>query len=543
MAHLTWIDSSRDETWLAGLRAAVLLLRSGQPVLMRTTAAAGEPYLAVRGLPDTAEAWLRHRGVALADGSAFPEDGLRELRAPAAAVFGGAGSPYNHASALAALGVPWFYVTGPDIAAGALRHADVLVVPGGGWRHGNGQLGDLGKDGTQTVVRFVEGGGGYLSSCAGSLIAMRLPDGALRSSHPTKAAFTLLDVEDWEALHDADGGHRSPGIGRVATRVAMPAHPVALGLPERMDMTHYNGPIFAEPPDGVAAVVRFAGPTDGFTPSECFFGHGGRPTAADQAGSLMAEAGRRGLPAVVVAERGQGRVVLAGLHPEFGLGPALDAWSRPVQLIGNAVLWQSQFGRGVAGTYPLLDGSIAEAHAGVARAVDRARQSVRRLQDADRRAGPEWQAASALRAAFGRTPGELWRGAVDGLTALVDRVDRGWAEARQAAGEARAGRLAGAALARYDPDGGPDLGAQGAVWLIDEATRLVEAAAGFLNATGDGRLSAEESVSRSYLSAVGVLTNAAQRIECETATYVAEDDLEQLREILAGAAVAVAVAS
>lgn len=541
MSHLTWIDSHRDETWLPGLRAAILLLRAGQPVVTRTTAVVDEPYLGVRDLTDAAVDWLRQRGVPIVDGPASPEDELRDLRAPSAAVFGGAGSPYNHASALAALGVPWFYVTGPEIAAGALRHADVLVVPGGGWRHGNGQLGDLGEDGTQTVVRFVESGGGYLASCAGSLIAMRLPDRALPLSHPAKAAFTLLDVENWEPLREGEGGHRSPGIGRVATRVSTPAHPVAIGLPELMEMTHYNGPIFAEPPAGVTTVVRYAGPTDGFTPSECFFSHADRPTAADRAGSLMAEAGRRELPAVVAAERGQGRVVLAGLHPEFGLGPALDAWSRPVQLIGNAVLWQSQFGRGLAESYPFPDASIAEAQAGMERALATAQESVRRLRETDQRSDPGWQRSTALRGAYGRTPSELWRGAVDSLPGLVDRIDRGWVAARQAAGTARAGRIAGAALARYEPDGGPDLGAQGAIWLIEEATRLIEKAVELLDATGDGRSSAEEAVSRSYLSAVGVLTNAAQRIESETVTYAAEDDLEHLKEILEGRAAAATV--
>ncbi len=540
MSRLRWIDSSRDKSWLPGLRAVALLLRAGQPVLMQTAAAAGEPYLAVRDLTDSAAEWLRHLGVTLVDGPGSPEDGLRGLWAPAAAVFGGAGSPYNHASALAALGIPWFYVTGPDIAAGALQHADVLVVSGGGWRHGNGQLADLGEDGTQAVLRFVEGGGGYLASCAGSHIAMRLPDVALRSCHPTKAAFTLLDIENWEPLREGEGGHRSPGIGRVATGVATPAHPVALGLPERLDMTHYNGPIFAEPPDEVATVVRFTGPKDAFTPSECFFGRAGRPTAADRAGSLMAEAGRRELPAVVAAERGHGRVVLAGLHPEFGLGRALDTWSRPVQLVGNAVLWQSQFGRGVVGSYHLPVGSIADAQAGVERGLTEGREAVRRLQEADQRVGPEWQAASTLRGAFGCTPHELWRGAVDGLMGLVDRIDRSWIEARQVAGESRTARLAGVALARYEPEGGPDLGAQGAIWLIEEATRLIDKAIKFLD-TSDDCSDAEEAVSRSYLSAVGVLTNAAQRIESETATYTAEDDLEHLKGILAETAAGVAV--
>ncbi len=89
------------------------------------------------------------------------------------------------------------------------------------------------------------------------------------------------------------------------------------------------------------------------------------------------------------------------------------------------------------------------------------------------------------------------------------------------------------------PGGDGSGGRSGAIWLIEEATHLIEKAAKLLDTPSDDCSGAEEAVSRSYLSAVGVLTNAAQRIESETATYAAEDDLEQLREVLMGTAAAV----
>ncbi|MDQ3541673.1 MAG: hypothetical protein M3440_13415, partial [Chloroflexota bacterium] len=147
--RLTWIDTGRNETWIPGLRAAMLLLRCGLRVVRRVDPTDDQPYLAVHDLPETVAAWLAERGVEFisADDSSDTAH-FDELRVPVVAVFGGAGSPYNHASVMAGLGIPWFYATGPDIVNGALRHANVFAVPGGGWRHGNGQLADLGEDGT-----------------------------------------------------------------------------------------------------------------------------------------------------------------------------------------------------------------------------------------------------------------------------------------------------------------------------------------------------------------------------------------------------------
>ena len=138
----------------------------------------------------------------------------------------------------------------------------------------------------------------------------------------------------------------------------------------------------------------------------------------------------------------------------------------------------------------------------------------------------------APRAAFGQTPSQLWIRAVAALPGLLERVETSWDRARAIAGEVRESRLASAAVGRYAPVDGYDLGAQGAVRLLDEATTLIEDATNDLRVGGADHRHAETRVSRSYLSAVGVLTNAAQRLETETATYQAEDDLRQLTTLL-----------
>lgn len=540
-SRLTWIDTSRNETWIPGLRAAVLLLRCGQRVVRCADAADDQPYLAVCDLPDIAASWFEERGVIFSSADDVTDsDHLEEVRVPVVAVFGGAGSPYNHAAVLAELGIPWFYATGPDIVQGMLRYANVLAVPGGGWRHGNGQLTDLGEDGTKAVLRFVEEGGGYLASCAGSLIAMRIPDESLRTWHPTKLAFTLLNVENWEPLRDGEGGHKSPGIGRVATRLASPRHPVAYGLPPEAAITHYNGPIFAEPNRDVSVIARYAGVTDGFTPSECFFSRSEQPSCANERDTLMAEAGRLGLPAVVAGQRGRGRIVLAGLHPEFGLDPALDAWARPAQLVGNAALWQAQLDRDPA-ALPVPSADFDEASVAMEQALRAMKRPVRRLQEIEGQRVSAWQEEATLRAAFGQTPADLWRTAVACLPELVSRVEHAWAVAEHTADSPNRTRLAAAALDRYEPDGGADLGAQGAVWLLNEASRLIDEASNLLERGGPDQVIAEERVSRSYLSARGVLTNAAQRLESEAAMYAAGHDVARIRELFGMTAAVAAV--
>lgn len=531
MNGLTWIDTTGEENWLPGLRAAVLLLRAGWPVFMWPDAPAGSPYLAAAGLPDGAARWLANQGARLVAGHGPLENAdLVALRAPAVAIFGGAGSPYNHADVIAVLGVPWFYAHGGDIADGILQHADLLVVPGGGWRFGNGLLGDLGEAGVEATLQFVETGGGYLSSCAGTMIAMRMPEASLDRWHGTKDRFTLLEVENWAPLGSAEGGHRSPGIGRVIAQPGSVRHPVSLGLPEQLEITHYNGPIFAEPGAGIDVALRYAGTTEGFTPSECFHGHPGRPATEDLNTSLMAEAGRQALPAVVAGERGRGRVVLAGLHPEFGLDANLDKWGRPAQLIGNAILWQAQEGHGADPSFPVQQASVAEAQTALDQAIAGAREAVTRLQAVDAYTERDWLSDAAPRAAFGQTAAELWSRTLDALGPLLDRVAAAWSDALEVSDETGRRRVAAAALQRYEPDGGPDLGAQGAVWLVAEATRLIVEAASLL--ATEEPAAAEHRVSRSYLSAVGLLANAAQRLESEAATSRAERDLGDLRSLL-----------
>ena len=62
------------------------------------------------------------------------------------------------------------YVDGEAVRKGALRHVDMLVMPGG---KSNVEAAELGEKGQLELRRFIEGGGSYVGTCAGAFLLMR----------------------------------------------------------------------------------------------------------------------------------------------------------------------------------------------------------------------------------------------------------------------------------------------------------------------------------------------------------------------------------
>ena len=62
------------------------------------------------------------------------------------------------------------YVDGAAVRAGALRTADVLVMPGGS---SSAEAADLGAKGQAELRRFIEEGGSYIGTCAGAFLLMK----------------------------------------------------------------------------------------------------------------------------------------------------------------------------------------------------------------------------------------------------------------------------------------------------------------------------------------------------------------------------------
>ncbi|MBX7194265.1 MAG: hypothetical protein K1X94_19575 [Sandaracinaceae bacterium] len=170
-------------------------------------------------------------------------------------------------------------VTPAMIRRGALSSARAVLVTGG---RGSRQGRALGEAGREALRRFVHAGGGYVGICAGSYLAMQVPEGSTEESY--KAAFVA-------AAH-ATGDAWERGIA-----------PIEIASPDgarRVTLHYANGPLFrsvaVEGLPAVRVLARFEG--------EVFSERGG--TTAGQ---------MRGAPALLATSYGEGEVVLFSPNP------------------------------------------------------------------------------------------------------------------------------------------------------------------------------------------------------------------------------------
>lgn len=267
-------------------------------------------------------------------------------------VYGSGGAPFPHLAFAALHGAEVRVVRAEDVAAGRLARLDGLVMPGGGRCAMAGLLAPLGRDGAAAIRRFVEDGGVYLSSCAGSVLPLAL-DGAAAEAHPEAAAMRMVEVPLANRGDATLGGLASPGVGRIRVRLDAES-PLGEGLPAEVTMVHYNGPFFDVPGGGAAGVRPFAWPRaaeEGFTPAETFLGAGGGD-AEREGETTFAACVRRGAAGGLDAGVGRGRAILFGSHPEFGLGPLQLGWGEGARLLLNALRLVPARGRGGDGFGP-----------------------------------------------------------------------------------------------------------------------------------------------------------------------------------------------
>ncbi len=169
-------------------------------------------------------------------------------------------------------------VTPRSVREGALAGARALLVTGG---RGSRQGRALGEAGREAIRRFVHDGGGYVGICAGSYLAMQVPEGSTEESY--KAAFVA-------AAH-ATGDAWQRGIAPL---------PIAAPDGTRVTLHYANGPLFRTiEVEGLPSVRVFARFED-----EVFSARGGT-----EAGQM------RGAPALVATSYGRGEVVLFSPNP------------------------------------------------------------------------------------------------------------------------------------------------------------------------------------------------------------------------------------
>lgn len=331
------------------------------------------------------------------------------------AIYGGGGAPYHHAAILARAGHRVDFVFPIDILDGALRGFDAFIVPGGGYRAMRGQIDPLGRAGARAIREYVESGGMYIGSCAGSYDAARAPASFL-SVCPAQEELCLLDAEIWNA-GDAWLGLQSPGVGVLRARTALPDHPVMTGMPEHFKIAHYNGPLFR----GGEALATVEGTTEDFTPAEGFLCEYDGPT-------LIEEAAREHIPNIVAGSLGAGRVVLFGSHPEFGFTLGMEDEQEPARMLRNAVAWQlDENGRGEKPDVSLYVQSLPAAHDDLVQRVQRTAAHVRdccaSLKERD--GEPTWLQHRYAMSVFGMQPREIWETALDTICRLAHEVEAG----------------------------------------------------------------------------------------------------------------------
>lgn len=379
-------------------------------------------------------------------------------------VYGSGGAPWHHLALASVHGADVRIVRAEDIKAGRLEELDALVFPGGGALAMAGLIAPLGETGATAVRDWVERGGTYVGSCAGSVLPIALA-GAADAAVPAARCLRLVNVPLANTGDETLGGLASPGVGRIVVRLDT-GHPYAEGLPERIELVHYNGPLFDVSRAG-HEVTAFGWPvsaTSGFTPAERFLETPDEPFRGE---TTLERCVRRGAATALEARFGSGRVVLFGSHPEFGLDALGLGWSHGAQLLVAALA-------GTAGAAASGDESEASAGAAAREQTVDPRPAERRQPWAVQREKP---GASSEELAT-EVSHKLWR-AAERFATLSGRDAQDWLAPGYAAAfhgvparkawttELRAAAAATAAAAEDLQSSAQDLGEHEVIWLDD----------------------------------------------------------------------------
>lgn len=215
-------------------------------------------------------------------------------------------------------------ISAAQVAAGGLKDAALLVVPGG-WPERKQRA--LGPAGARAIADFLHGGGRYLGFCGGAGLALSVQDGL--------GLVPLGRVERQRRLPSLNGPvwvePTAPGL----------AHPLWQGLPNPVSLPVWWPAQFADQcPPGVEVLASYGGPAPGFCSADLpleELGPEGWPAWEKAYGLRLDPAGLAGQPAALLAQVGRGQALLTYLH----LDTPGDMWG------GRALvnLWQAWLGQ------------------------------------------------------------------------------------------------------------------------------------------------------------------------------------------------------
>jgi hypothetical protein len=218
----------------------------------------------------------------------------------------------------AAYGLDVDEISDQQVRDGVLKDYDLLIVPGGP-DAGESYYEGLGEKGYDQIRSFVDCGGGYLGSCAGSYFPLSAPAGST-AGH---VWLNMIPVTDVQGLD-----YWRTGTGFVRIQFTDTTHPVtyglAFGVPSTLDVIYWEGPAF-QLLDGnnVKVIANF----------QDFLASGCEPPSWDISSNEIAVEAMKwlnpltrerfarhleGKPAIIEAEYGRGKLILLSPHAEFG---------------------------------------------------------------------------------------------------------------------------------------------------------------------------------------------------------------------------------
>lgn len=412
------------------------------------------------------------------------------------AVYASGGAPSHHLALLALWGGNPEVIYADDIIDGRLSQYDAVIFPGGGLAAMAGQLEPLGGAGLSALRHWVEVGGSYLGSCAGSCHPLQM-SGAYNEAYPDASQFQICDVTPLNAAAGA-WGLDSPGTGRL--RIAPEAHPLFEGFTDPFEIVHYNGPLF---PPSAGAAGQVLSSTDAFTPFETSQFLPAKPTTLERVVS-------QGARLAYHQRVGKGQVIVFGSHPEFG-GSALQlGWLPAVRLLANALrLVPAKSAPFTPVTAVLSEHVLLEI-----------KQRVTALRTLLTQAVPlGTQLPAATPSFLGLSGLDLWDAVLDEAQRLLNALER-WAVTCPLDTPLRDPKLLDAA-----PKPGQDVGFMGVCQLLDRALGLTRRAVDlatewpdFTGAYDQLETHPYHHLVGSYLSAGGLIAAAALQVTAFTVT-------------------------
>ena len=223
--------------------------------------------------------------------------------------------------ALEKMGFDIGIVTEKDILGGALKNYNVLIL-GSGMEY----CSHLGKEGCKKIAEFVHDGGGHIGHCGGSVAAVK--------GYPKSSSSSWLELADVSLELEETGNLLSSyASGPVIYNITMPEHPVMFGYEGKVPLVYWWGPLFnSGVGKNVSVIATISAPSPGIQ-----MPHPEITRITGVTPSIKELNHSPGKPAILAANYGRGKVVLASPHPE---SPGSE---HSYRLVANEVFFVTSF--------------------------------------------------------------------------------------------------------------------------------------------------------------------------------------------------------